>query len=271
MTDAPQPQPTIGSAFHAGAFRFASVARAYRFRPPWPAEVFSRLLALLGDEPRRVLDLGCGTGAIARVLAPQVERVDAVDISAAMIVEGRALPGGDHPALRWIEAPAETASLEPPYGIVTAGASLHWLDWHAVLPRLHGALTPRGRLVMLFDGQEPLPWDDELIKLIRTYSTNQHFRQLDLVAELERRGLFRLEGREQTAPVPFTQPIDDYVASFHGRSTFAPEHMGEARMAAFDTAVRELVSRHVAREVTLQVVAELAWGRPLPRPATGLR
>jgi len=264
MTDAAQPEPTIGSAVHAGAFRLASVARAYRFRPPWPAEVFSRLLELLGDEPRRVLDLGCGTGAIARLLAPRVERVDAVDISAAMIAKGRALPGGDHPALRWIVAPAESAPLDPPYGMVTAGASIHWLDWHAVLPRLHAALTPRGRLAIVIDGQEPLPWDDELRTLIRAYSTNPRFRQLDLIAELERRGLLQLEGRAKTAPVPFTQPIDDYVASFHGRSTFAPEHMGAARMAAFDAAVRELVFRHVAREVTLQVVAELAWGRPLP-------
>ncbi len=263
MTDAAQPEPTIGSAVHAGAFRLASVARAYRFRPPWPAEVFSRLLELLGDEPRRVLDLGCGTGAIARLLAPRVERVDAVDISAAMIAKGRALPGGDHPALRWIVAPAESAPLDPPYGMVTAGASIHWLDWHAVLPRLHAALTPRGRLAIVIDGQEPLPWDAELLALIRAYSTNPTFRPLDLIAELERRGLFRLEGRAKTAPVPFTQPIEEYVASFHGRSTFAPEHMGEARMAAFDAAVHELVARHVAREVTLQFVADLAWGRPL--------
>ncbi|HEY7294330.1 MAG TPA: class I SAM-dependent methyltransferase, partial [Dehalococcoidia bacterium] len=222
-----------------------------------------RLLELLGDEPRRVLDLGCGTGAIARPLAPLVARIDAVDVSTAMVEEGRRLPGGDHPALRWIVAPAESAPLEPPYGMATAGASIHWLDWYAVLPRLHEALTPNGRLVILSDGQEPLPWDDELLTLIRTYSTNPTFRPLDLIAELEQRGLFRLEGRAKTAPIPFTQPIAEYVASFHGRSTFVPEHMGEERMAAFDAAVCELVSRHMEREVTLQVVAGLAWGRPL--------
>lgn len=259
-----QPEPTIGSALHAGAFRLASVARAYRFRPPWPAEVFDRLLELLADEPRRVLDLGCGTGAIARVLAPHVARVGAVDISAAMIAEGRKLPGGDHPALRWIVAPAERAPLEPPYGMVTAGASVHWLDWHVVLPRLHDALTPRGRLVIVLDGQEPLPWDEELLALIRTFSTNPTFPPLDLIAELERRGLFALEGRAKTAPAPFTQPIDEYVASFHGRSTFAPEYMGADRVVAFDAAVRELVSGYTNGEVTIQVVAELAWGRPLP-------
>lgn len=259
-----QPQPTIGSPFHAGAFRFTSVAQAYRFRPPWPAEVFARLLELLGDEPRHVLDLGCGTGALARPLAPLVDRVDGVDISEAMVAEGRRLSGGDHPALRWIVAPAESAPLEPPYGMVTAGASIHWMDWHTVLPRLHEVLTPGGRLVIVIDGQEPLPWDAALLTLIRAYSTNPTFQPLDLIAELETRGLFKLEGRAKTAPVPFSQPINAYVASFHGRSTFAPEHLGEERMAAFDAAVRDLVSRHVEPEVTLQVVAELAWGRPLP-------
>ncbi|HLZ71887.1 MAG TPA: class I SAM-dependent methyltransferase [Dehalococcoidia bacterium] len=258
-----QPRPTITSAFHAGAFQFRSVAQAYRFRPPWAAEVFSRLLELLGEEPRRVLDLGCGSGAIARVLAPLVERVDAVDISAAMVEEGRALPGGDHPTLRWIVAPAESAALEPPYGMVTAGASLHWLDWHAVLPRLHDVLTPRGRLVIVSDGQEPLPWEAELSTLIRAYSTNQEFRPLDIVAELEQRGLFRLEGRVRTAPVPFVQTIDEYIASFHGRSSFTPEHMGDERAAEFDAALHDLASRYTEREVVLQVVDGLDWGRPL--------
>ncbi len=258
-----QPQPTVTNAYHAGAFQFRSVALSYRYRPPWPAEVFARLTELLGDEPRRVLDLGCGTGAIARPLVALVERVDAVDISAAMVEEGRLLPGGDHPALRWIVAPAESAALEPPYGMVTAGASLHWMDWYAVLPRLRDALTPHGRLVIVSDGQEPLPWEAELGTLIRTYSTNQAFRPLNIVAQLEQRGLFQLEGRAQTAPVPFIQTIDEYVASFHGRSTFAPDHMGEERVAAFDAALHDLVSRHTEGEVVLQVVSGLAWGRPL--------
>ena len=52
---------------------------------------------MIADHPRTVLDLGCGTGYLARPLAPLVDRVDAIDISAAMIEEGKRLLGSDHP------------------------------------------------------------------------------------------------------------------------------------------------------------------------------
>jgi 2-polyprenyl-3-methyl-5-hydroxy-6-metoxy-1,4-benzoquinol methylase len=77
-------------------------------------------MSLIADGPRTVLDIGTGTGAVARPLAPLVERVHAVDWSAAMIEEGRQLPGGDHPNLIWSVGPAETVALAPPYGLVTA-------------------------------------------------------------------------------------------------------------------------------------------------------
>ena len=75
-------------------FREASVAERYDFRPPYPAEVFDILSSLLDDGPRTVLDAGCGTGDLARPLAPLVDRLDAVDQSAAMLAQARALPGG---------------------------------------------------------------------------------------------------------------------------------------------------------------------------------
>jgi 2-polyprenyl-3-methyl-5-hydroxy-6-metoxy-1,4-benzoquinol methylase len=113
----------------ARAFQDRSVAAAYRLRPPYPPETFEVLAGLLADGPRVALDVGCGDGAIARPLAPLVDRVDAVDASAAMIEAGKGLPGGGHPRLRWIIGRAEDAPLRPPYALVTAGSSLHWMDW----------------------------------------------------------------------------------------------------------------------------------------------
>jgi len=46
----------------------------------------------------RVLDIGCGTGFIARELADRVTHVDALDISPAMIEQGKRLPRGDAPS-----------------------------------------------------------------------------------------------------------------------------------------------------------------------------
>ncbi len=66
------------------------MAAAYAHRPPYADETFAVLKDLLRDDaPHDVLDVGCGTGDLARPLATCVTRVDAVDASAAMIAAGK--------------------------------------------------------------------------------------------------------------------------------------------------------------------------------------
>ncbi len=64
---------------YGAQFGDPSVAAAYPSRPPYPPELFEILLGLIRDEPRVVLDLGCGTGDISRPLAPHVSPIDAAD------------------------------------------------------------------------------------------------------------------------------------------------------------------------------------------------
>ncbi|MDQ2903666.1 MAG: methyltransferase domain-containing protein [Chloroflexota bacterium] len=87
---------------NAEQFKDASLVEVYHYRRPYPDEAINKLVALVTDEPRTILDVGCGTGDLARRLVNQVERVDAVDFSAPMIARGRTLPGGNHPCLNWI-------------------------------------------------------------------------------------------------------------------------------------------------------------------------
>lgn len=42
--------------------------------------------------------------------------------------------------------------LGPPYGLVTAGSSLHWMDWEVVLPRIGRLLSPEGCLAIVNEG-----------------------------------------------------------------------------------------------------------------------
>jgi predicted TPR repeat methyltransferase len=83
MSSRPRPE-YLGRAY-AERFRDQSVVDSYHFRPPYPEETFDILLSLLTDEPRAVLDVGSGSGDIARRLVDHVERVDAVDFSLPMI------------------------------------------------------------------------------------------------------------------------------------------------------------------------------------------
>lgn len=140
---------------HATRFQEPDVAARYHLRPPYPPETFTILTEIVGPAPRVVLDAGAGTGEIARGLLPFVERVDAVDASAAMIAAGQGRPGGADPRLSWIIGSLETADLRPPYSLIVTGDSLHWMDWEIVLPRFAAVLGPGRFLAIAHRDVEP--------------------------------------------------------------------------------------------------------------------
>jgi SAM-dependent methyltransferase len=269
MDEAVPPKPDHLGPEYGAQFSDPAVVAAYRHRPPYPAGVFE-VLAGLVVEPRAVLDAGCGTGAIARGLVGRVDRVDAVDPSAAMLATGRALPGGDHPALRWILGAAEGASLGPPYGLVVTASSLHWMEWSVVLPRFQRCLASGGVLAIVGERVLPTPWDKALAPVIARHSTNRRYRPYDLIEELETRCLFRPLGSHTTEPVPFVQPVAAYAESFHARNGFSRDRMDPAAAAAFNRAVTEVVSPYSPDGVVrLEVAADIVWGEPAPEESGG--
>lgn len=248
----------------ASTFTHAGVAAAYRHRPPYPGEVFDVLESLVTDRPSAVLDVGAGEGALARPLAARVDRVDAVDMSAAMIEAGRRRPGGDRENLRWLVGAVEECELAGPYALVTAGASLHWMAWRPTMARLAAAMTPHARLAMVEHGPRDVPWHDDLIVVIRRHSRSPgHDPRFSLPDALTDAGCFRLAGRAETAPVPFRQSVTDYVEQFHSTASLARELMRDDEAGAFDRAVTDLVTRWAVDGVLeMDVVATVAWGRP---------
>jgi ubiquinone/menaquinone biosynthesis C-methylase UbiE len=259
----PMPHPEHLGRDHAVRFRDQSIVDAYHFRPTYPEETFDLLVNLLVDEPHAVLDVGCGRGDIARRLVERVERIDAVDFSLPMIEKGKELPNGNHPHLRWIYGPAEEAPLDPPYALITAGQSIHWMDWDAVMPRFRAALTPHGSVaVVTVEGS--LPWDSEIAPIIRRYSTNQRYQPVDLIAEWQARKLFEVRGKQATAPVYFAQPLDAYIESFHGRSSLSRDHMSKEAAAAFDAEMRAVVHKYLTDEIVGgEIYGTIFWGRPI--------
>ncbi|MFG2291948.1 class I SAM-dependent methyltransferase [Streptomyces sp. NPDC048603] len=116
-------------------------------------DVYAGLAAETGA--RRVLDIGCGTGVFALLLAERGIEVTGVDPARASVDVARAKPGGER--VRWICADA--TALPPMHvDLVTMTANVAQAitgpqAWLGTLRGAYGALRPGGLLV--FETRDP--------------------------------------------------------------------------------------------------------------------
>jgi SAM-dependent methyltransferase len=250
----------------AESFADPEVASLYRHRPPYPAQIFAILERLL-VEPRTILDAGAGTGALARQIVRFAKRVDALDPSEAMIVEGRRLPHGDDPRLRWILGRAEDGPVDPPYGLITCGASLHWMDHDVVLRRFSRMLAPGAR-VAITDTENvhaSSALREEVLAVIVRYSPlKDHTSTREMIDGLVERGMFVVEGEEAAPPMSFEQSVDEYIGLIHSTSTLNRAVLG-SRAADFERDMRAIFARHGQGRVRYDIVGGVVWGRPVAK------
>jgi SAM-dependent methyltransferase len=123
-------------------------------------DVYAAIVAELGA--RSVLDVGCGTGSFAVLLAANGVDVVGVDPAVASLDLGRAKPGAER--VRWIEGDATTLPpLEVDLATMTgnvAQAIVEPDDWSATLSGIRRALRPGGWLA--FETRDPArrAWDE---------------------------------------------------------------------------------------------------------------
>jgi trans-aconitate 2-methyltransferase len=97
--------------------------------------------------PRRIVDLGCGSGNVTLLLAQRWPRarVLGLDGSSEMLARARSRSA----AIDWRETELATWQADEPFDLVYSNAALHWLPDHAALfPRLAAAVAPRGALAV---------------------------------------------------------------------------------------------------------------------------
>ena len=120
-----------------------------RYRPGPPDELYARLRALgVGLPGQQVLDLGTGTGVMARALARAGAIVSGIDIALGQIEQARRLALLEGLQIRFEVAPAES----PPFpsgsfDVATANQCFPYFDKPRTLAALRRVLVPGGRLV----------------------------------------------------------------------------------------------------------------------------
>jgi SAM-dependent methyltransferase len=102
---------------------------------------------------RSVLDVGCGTGTFACLLALRGIEVVGVDPAGASLDVARRKPGADR--VRWLHGDAATLPPRPPLQVdlatMTANVAQVFLTddaWTATLRGVHAALAPGGHVVL---------------------------------------------------------------------------------------------------------------------------
>ena len=137
----------MGSA-EADAARQTWSAEAYCTHAGFVPELAGDVLAWLDPKPgERILDLGCGDGALTAQLAAAGCHVVGVDSSPELlaVARGRGLD------VRLMDGQA--LELDAEFDAVFSNAALHWMpDAAAVAAGVRRALRPGGRLVAEFGG-----------------------------------------------------------------------------------------------------------------------
>ncbi|WP_426756500.1 class I SAM-dependent methyltransferase [Myxococcus sp. Y35] len=106
----------------------------------------------------RVVDLGTGTGTVARGLAQRGARVTGLDISAEMLDAARELATEAKLRIDFRRARAEDTGLPSgAFDLVVAGQCWHWFDRPAAAREAIRLLVPGGRLVIAHFDWLPLP------------------------------------------------------------------------------------------------------------------
>ena len=165
-----------GGAWNPGQYlRFGG----HRLRP-----ALELLQRVEHDTVRLAVDMGCGTGDIARAMAarwPEAE-VRGHDLSAAMLAAAEA--ADPQARVSWSQADLRGWRPGRPVDVLYANAVYQWADDHeALFPRLLGALAPGG----VFAAQMPMSWSEPSHRGLRGLLDEHGFGTPELRARLARK------------------------------------------------------------------------------------
>lgn len=139
---------------------FGKTAQDYaRHRAGFPVELFPRLASYgIGLPGQRILDLGTGTGSLARGFARAGATVTGLDLAEPLLGEARQLDQAAGVSIAYAVAPAEETGLPASsFDVVSAGQCWHWFDRPRAAEEAHRLLVPGGSVAIVHFDWIPLP------------------------------------------------------------------------------------------------------------------
>jgi trans-aconitate methyltransferase len=234
---------------------FDGTVSYYRqYRPGLPQDVADILDAAVEQgSPRRLLDVGTGTGLVVEALLGRFDDIIAIDNDGDMLDAAEKalrpeLPVGTHLDLQLV--PAE--EFTPPTGwqanLVTICRAFHWLDQPTILARLDDQVAPTGAVAVFGDNSfwaATSDWKAAVRAVIQeflgeqrragTSTFNHHNRPY---SEIMRESPFN-QVEEFTVPVTRTWTADSILGYLYSTSFAAPhlfgDHLDEFDQRALDT------------------------------------
>jgi len=130
---------------------FGLTAQDYaKHRAGFPDSLYDHLAAHgIGKRGQRLLDLGTGTGTLARGFATRGCRVIGLDPATAMLEQAVALSREQRVGVSFLAARAEGIPIAPgSVDVVTAGQCWHWFDRAVAASEAMRVLRPSGAMVI---------------------------------------------------------------------------------------------------------------------------
>jgi SAM-dependent methyltransferase len=235
---------------------FGRTADDYRrHRAGFPEALFARLAVYgIGMDGQRLLDIGTGTGSLARGLARRGCRVTGLDPSPELMAQARELDREAGVQIDYVTARAEETGLpDAAFDVVSAGQCWHWFDRPRAAAECSRLLRPGGSILITHFDWLPLPGSvvEASEKLILAHNPNWkghggsgiHWKWF---ADLSAAGFLALQSFSFDESVPYSH------AAWQGRiraSAGIAASLPAEAVEAFDEAHAAMLAQHFPDEI----------------------
>lgn len=252
---------------------FGAAASDYgKFRAGFPDSIFDRLAAFgIGAKPQTIVDLGTGTGTLARGFALRGCHVIGVDPDERMLSQARELDLQHSVSVTYVNAKAEATRLEDEIAdVVVAGQCWHWFDRPRAIAEVIRLAKPGCKLVIAHFDWLPIAQGmvEATERLIQQYNPGWHLgggigMHPQWLPDLGAAGMRNIETFSYDMDVPYTPE------AWRGRIRASAGVAGLQReeILRFDEDLRALLAKRFPADVlsaphrVFAIVADARGGR----------